>query len=112
VRTATKGEDRVKRRILTGSAALLIIGMTLLAVFGYNYWSYCCGRCTVGTFLTLGPFGLALLALNALAAAVLVALRIRRRMRHSRTRCRCGATLADGWGFCPDCGEAASFSPS
>lgn len=98
----------MKRRILTGSAALLIIGTTVLIVFGYNFWSYCCGRCTASTFLNPGPFGLALLALNALAAAVLVALRFHRRMRHSRVRCRCGTNLAEGWFFCPDCGEAAS----
>jgi hypothetical protein len=98
----------MKRSILTGSAALFIIGATALTVFGYNLWSYCCGHCTVSTFFTLGPFGLTLLALNALAAVVLIALRIHRRMRHSRFHCRCGGVLAEGWDYCPDCGEAAS----
>lgn len=94
----------MKRHILTGSAALLLIGGTLLAVLGYNYWSYCCGRCTASTFLTLGPFGLALLGLNAVAAVALVVLKLRRRLRLSGTRCRCGTVLAEGWGFCPGCG--------
>jgi len=97
----------MKRRILTGSAALLIVGATALTVFVYNTWSYCCGRCTVGTFLTLGPFELALLALNALAAVLLLALRVRRRTRRSRDRCRCGVPVAGDWAFCPACGEAA-----
>jgi hypothetical protein len=98
----------MKRRILTGSAALLTVGATALTVFGYNLWSYCCGHCTASTFFTLGPFGLTLLALNTLAAAILVALRVRRRLRHSRFRCRCGGVLAEGWDYCPDCGETAS----
>lgn len=101
----------MKGRFLTGSAALLV-GVTILTVIGYNFWAYCCGHCTVSTFFTLGPFGLSLLALNALAAATLVALRVRRSRRRSRSRCRCGNDLAEEWGFCPDCGEPASSAPA
>jgi hypothetical protein len=96
----------MKRRILTGSAALLLIGVTVLSVFCYNYWSYCCGRCTARTFLVLGPFGLTLLGLDVLAAMVLVVLKIRRRLRPAEIRCRCGTTFDPEWAFCPDCGES------
>jgi hypothetical protein len=96
----------MKRRFLSGSAALLLAGGTVLAVFFYNAWSFCCGRCTAATFLTLGPFGLALLALNLLAVFILVGLMLHRRLTLARCRCRCGITLASGWLFCPDCGCA------
>lgn len=94
----------MKRRILTGSTALLLIGLTVLSVFCYNYWSYCCGRCTASTFLTLGPFGLTLLGLDVLAGAVLSILKIRR-LKLPETRCRCGTNFSAGWSFCPDCGK-------
>jgi len=96
----------MKLRLLTGSAALLLTGGTVLAVFFYNTWSLCCGRCTVSTFLTPGPFGLALLALNLLAVFLLIGLKLRRRLSLARCRCRCGTTLVSGWLFCPDCGSA------
>jgi hypothetical protein len=96
----------MKRRLLTGSAALLLVGGTILAVFCYNTWSLCCGRCTAATFLTPGPFGLALLALNLLAVVLLAGLKLHRRLSLARFRCRCGATLVSGWLFCPDCGSA------
>jgi hypothetical protein len=98
----------MKRRLLTGSAALLLTGGTVLAVFFYNTWSLCCGRCTASTFLTPGPFGLALLALNLLAVFLLVGLKLHRRLSLARCRCRCGTTLASGWLYCPDCGCAAN----
>lgn len=97
----------MKRRLLAGSAALFLVGGTFLAVFCYNTWSWCCGRCTAGTFLTFGPFGLALLALNLLAVLLLVGLKLHRRLSLTRCRCRCGAVLAAGWLYCPDCGRAA-----
>jgi hypothetical protein len=69
----------MKRRLLNGSTALLLVGGTVLAVFCYNTWSLCCGRCTAATFLTPGPFGLVLLALNLLAVFLLIGLKLHRR---------------------------------
>jgi len=100
----------MKRRLLAGSAALLLAGGTLLAVLCYNTWSWCCGRCTAATFLTPGPFGLALLALNVLAVFLLVGLKLQRCLSLRRSRCRCGADLAAEWSFCPECGGAAAPS--
>lgn len=102
----------MKRHLLAGSAAVILGGATLLAVFGYNAWSLCCGRCTAATFGTLGPFGLALLALNLLAAAVLVILKLRRRNALAHQRCTCGLNLSAGWVYCPGCGTVAASSPS
>lgn len=96
----------MKRRLLAGSAALLLGGGTVLAVFCYNTWSWCCGRCTFGTFLTLGPFGTALLGLIVLAALLLIFLKFSRRQRLAACRCRCGAPLASDWLFCPLCGDS------
>lgn len=95
------------RRLLAGSAALLPVGATLAAVFCYNFWSWCCGRCTAATFLNVGPFGLVLLGLNLLAACLLLLLR-RRRLARRRGQCRCGTPLSPEWAFCPVCGAAAA----
>jgi hypothetical protein len=101
----------MKRRFLSGSAALLLVGGTFLAVFCYNTWSLCCGRCTAATFLTFSPFGLVLLALNLLAVCLLVSLKLHRRRSLARCRCRCGTTLPADWLYCSSCGRAAnSFS--
>lgn len=93
----------MKRRAAAGSA--LLTGGTLLAVFLYNCWSFCCGRCTARTLLTPGPYGIALFALTALAALTLLALKARRLARRAAARCRCGAVLAGDWRFCPRCGR-------
>lgn len=93
----------MKRRTLARSASLLV-GATTLAVLAYNYWSWCCGRCTARTFLTPGPFGFVLFALTVLAALLLLGLKVRRLARLSAARCRCGAILAEDWRFCPRCG--------
>lgn len=83
----------------------LLVVATLLAVLGYNYWSWCCGRCTAATFLTLGPFGGILVVLVVLGAVTFLVLRARRLARAARARCRCGTILAAGWRFCPRCGH-------
>lgn len=86
-----------------GTAAALLSVITLLSVFSYNYWSYCCGRCTLGTFFTLGPFGALLLGLTLVGALVLAVLRHRRRPL-GRRGCPCGSALATDWKYCPACG--------
>lgn len=90
-----------------GTAAALLSVITLLSVICYNYWSYCCGRCTLGTFFTLGPFGALLLGLALVGALVLAVLRHRRRPP-GRRGCPCGSALGTDWKFCPACGAPAS----
>lgn len=91
---------------LLRATPLVILACTAAAsVFAYNVWAYGCGRCTLHNMLTLGPLGSGLLAANLLAFAALLVLRLRRRLRISRHRCSCGASLADAWLFCPDCGR-------
>ena len=101
----------MKRHLLAGSAALFLAGGTFLAVLFYNTWSWCCGRCTAATFLTFGPFGLALLGLNLLALLLLLGLKLHRRLSLARCRCHCGVALAAEWPYCPGCGRAVN-SPS
>lgn len=102
----------MKRSLLSPPAAFVLVLGTALAVLIYNAWSYCCGRCTPQTFLTLGPTGFALGGANLLALAALAVLRRRRRIDARRHRCRCGASLLCGWLFCPDCGEAVRHPSS
>lgn len=97
------------RRLLAGSAALMLLGGSFFAVFCYNTWSLCCGRCTAATFMNPGPFGLVLLALNLLAVFFLLALKLRHRFSLARRRCHCGATLVTTWRYCPCCGRDARF---
>ncbi|MEJ2699723.1 MAG: hypothetical protein P8Z70_08705 [Desulfuromonadales bacterium] len=93
------------RRNLTRLAVILGWGAgVFLAVFGYNLWSYCCGRCTFRTLLTPGLPGYGLLALIAAAAATLAVLKVRRRRTAAHFRCGCGLGLKEGWLFCPGCG--------
>jgi len=93
----------MRRRVLAGSAVLLL-GTTVMAVFCYNTWSLCCGRCTATTLLTLGPFGRGLLFFNLCVALLLLVLERRGRGQHRR--CRCGAVAASAWAYCPACGSA------
>lgn len=95
----------MKKSLLAGSAALMLLAGSFFAVFCYNTWSLCCGRCTAATFMNPGPFGLALLALNIIAVFLLFALRLHRRRQYSRCQCRCGVTLTTEWRYCPGCGR-------
>lgn len=101
----------MKRHLFSPPTAVILLLGTALSVFLYNAWSYGCGRCSIQTFLTLGPAALGLAGANALALAALIILRRRRRIGLNRHRCRCGAHLATGWRFCPGCGLQASDSP-
>ena len=100
-----KGGGFVNNSLHSFRSALVLGGVTLLAVLVYNTWSYCCGHCAAQTLFNLWPVGTILLGANILAAATLLWLRRRRRMRSASRLCRCGADLLEGWGFCPDCGR-------
>ncbi len=92
-------------------SALAVLGFIGAAgVLIYNTWSYCCGRCNLGTFFTIGPAGSALLAGIAVTALTYAMLRVRRLRREARRRCACGAIAASDWRFCPHCGETTQFS--
>ncbi len=84
---------------------LLLGGAAALAVFAYNAWSFCCGRCSTATFLNPGPPGLFLLGAIILAILAFVAVRGLRRKADRCHHCRCGALLDSAWIFCPDCGS-------
>ncbi len=94
------------RRRVFGTAALLLGLAVFVAVLGYNLWSYCCGRCSAQTFVTLGPFGLGLLGVALVAGLLLAVLKVRRQGRMAQLRCRCGTWLVPEWLFCPDCGAS------
>jgi hypothetical protein len=102
----------MKRKRLSGVAKeiLILFGAMTVAVFAYNTWAYCCGRCSMGTFMTIGPTGMGLLGANLVAFAVLVFLRLRRRRASSGRACSCGTSLGGDWHFCPDCGRPADAS--
>lgn len=95
----------MKRLLLSPPTALILLLGTTLTVLVYNMWSYCCGRCSLSTFFTLGPAGLALAGANVFAFVTLVFLRRRRRCGPKNFRCRCGTRLGKGWKYCPECGD-------
>ncbi len=103
----------MKRKGFTALAreVMILFGVMVVAVLVYNTWAYCCGRCSMGTFMTLGPTGMSLLALNAVAFAVLLFLRFRRHQDPSSRSCSCGTSLGGDWQYCPDCGRP-SITPS
>jgi hypothetical protein len=84
-----------------------LVGGAVATVFIYNFWSFCCGRCTMRTFLTPGVPGGFLLFATVTAGAVLLVVRRRRQDLLSRRRCHCGAAMADDWRYCSECGGAA-----
>jgi hypothetical protein len=91
-------------------APLVLLASAGAAVIVYNLWSYCCGRCRLEHFLTIGPAGLVLIVAAALAAMTLLCLRLRRQRGRDRGHCRCGTPLSPGWLYCPVCG-VESTSP-
>ncbi len=101
----------MKRQAIFGAATLLVGLGAAGTVLCYNFWSYCCGRCTTSTFMTLGPFGSGLLGLILAAGGLLVLLKARTRQRQNRLRCRCGVLLVPEWRFCPECGGARGGNP-
>ncbi|BCR05504.1 hypothetical protein DESUT3_25730 [Desulfuromonas versatilis] len=94
----------MKRGLVFGAAALATGLGAAGTVFCYNLWSFCCGRCTTSTLMTLGPFGTGLIGLSLAAGGLLLALKLRTRRRISRLRCGCGVLLVPEWRYCPDCG--------
>lgn len=97
----------MKRLFLSPPAALILLLGTALTVLLYNMWSYCCGRCSLLTFFTLGPAGIALAGANVFAFCTLLHLRRRRHSTPKNCRCGCGTRLARGWMYCPECGRHA-----
>jgi len=87
---------------------LLLIALTGLSLFAYNYWSYSCGRCNAESLLTLSFPAEILIGINLLAFSGLIWVRARKHHRPDSCRCHCGAALAEDWHFCPLCGSACS----
>ncbi len=102
----------MKKSLLAGTAALLLFAGSFLAVFLYNYWSWCGGRCNAAILLNPGPPGLILIALTLLGLAVLAGLRLYADRRQARHRCACGTYLAAEWAFCPQCGKGGAAHSS
>ncbi len=93
----------MKRCLLTSTGALVGAAITV-GVFIYNYWMYCCGRCTVGTLLTIGPFGLLLLGFTLAGGILLAALKYFRNRSYAMNTCACGIHPSRSWRYCPFCG--------
>ena len=85
-----------------------LIASSIAGVVVYNYWAYCCGRCRMENFLTLGPYGKLLIGLNSLAAVAWMVIRWVR-VRSGRNRlCSCGERRQSRWNFCPRCGRSVT----
>ncbi len=84
---------------------LLLGSIAGAAVLAYNFWAFCCGRCTLGHFLIFGPFEKTMIGLVLFAALCLVAIKVFRRRKLASNHCRCGELLSDNWAFCPECGS-------
>ena len=84
----------------------LLIASLILVIFGYNYWSFQGGRCTVASLLSLSAPAVLLILLNAVACGVLMGSKARNRRLLQKRRCHCGVELRGTWGFCPSCGTA------
>jgi hypothetical protein len=97
----------MNRNFWTSSISALLIGFTIAAIFAYNLWSYCCGRCTARAFLTIGIHAGLLIGLTGGAALILFFLRSRRRSALARSHCLCGSRLSSVWSFCPACGRSS-----
>ncbi len=93
----------MKRGLWTSTGAVFGVA-TAMGVFAYNYWMYCCGRCTVSSLLTLGPFGLLLLGCTVAGMGLLAAMRYFRSRRYAKDTCACGILLVRSWRYCPSCG--------
>jgi ABC-type uncharacterized transport system permease subunit len=100
----------MSRTLWTGSVTALLVGSSA-AIFAYNLWSYCCGRCTARAFLTIGVPGGILMGLTVAAALLLVLLKTQRRTAQARLHCACGARLGQSWTFCPHCGRSCTDQP-
>lgn len=94
----------MNRIFWTGSITALLVGSSIAAIFAYNLWSYCCGRCTARAFFTVGPPGAILMGLAGVAGLLLVCLKASRRTALDRLQCSCGQHLGRGWRCCPQCG--------
>lgn len=95
----------MKRLFRSAPTLLLLGGAAAVAVFAYNAWSFCCGRCSAATFLNPGPPGFILLGANFLAILAFIAVRRHRREAERYRHCGCGALLRSHWLYCPDCGS-------
>jgi hypothetical protein len=96
----------MNRTFWTSSITALLVGFSVAAIFAYNLWSYCCGRCTARAFFTIGIPGGILMGLTGAAAVLLIVLQTRRRAFLARFRCACGNHLDSTWLFCPRCGTS------
>ena len=87
-----------------------LILLLILALVGYNLWSYSCGYCTMASLTSLSPPAILLIACNLMAGGVLLFLRVRNRRLVNGNFCCCGELLHHNWEFCPHCGRARSMA--
>ena len=84
---------------------LLLLAISGLGLFFYNYWSYSCGRCNAQSLWAISfPAGI-LIGVNLLALVSLFLVKILRRLRPDPDLCSCGFRLLPDWQFCPNCGQ-------
>ncbi len=83
----------------------LSISALLVAIIGYNLWSYSCGRCTIASLMSLSAPAILLLFGIVIALLFLFIVKARNRKQLLQHRCACGADLREQWSFCPDCGK-------
>ena len=84
----------------------LLIASLLLVIFGYNYWSFQGGRCTVASLLSLSAPAILLILMIVVAGGVLMWGKARNHRQQLNRRCGCGTELRGTWSFCPSCGSA------
>lgn len=88
---------------------LVIGGLALLAVSGYNMTSGCCCASSVEHFGDIPLYGWVLFALNLATFTAFLLLRQRNRRKQDVLSCpSCQASLRADWLYCPSCSRKVS----